>query len=185
MKKSLIILSIITLVLINFISAYYGSYRSFSLSDLLNSIDASTMLLGAIFIVSFAFINYGLSRFFKDNKATAGIAAFVVSLLITYGINRTGLDFEGFFYDIGISGDFLYTILPIVLLIGVIYLGWKLGFGIAIMIFGVLFILISFTSLIYQKGILILIGISLLVAGFYINKKWPKKKQPKGWQYHQ
>ena len=78
----------------------------------------------------------------------------------------------------------LYTIIPILLLIGVIYLGIKVGFGITLMVFGLLFIIVSLTDLIYEKGILILIGIIFLGIGIYINKKWPKKKQPKGWQYH-
>ena len=96
MKKSLLIL-VITLCLINLTNAYYGSYSSFSFSDLLNSIDSSTMLLGAVFVLSFLFANWSLSKFFKGNRAFAGIAAFVVSLFITWGVNRTGLDFEGFF----------------------------------------------------------------------------------------
>ena len=187
MKKSLLIL-IITLCLINFASAYYGSYGSFSLSDLLDSIDSSTMLLGAVFIISFFFINLSLSRIFraKSGEPQKGIwiPALIAALLITYGVNKTGFNIEELFYGIGISSDFLYFILPILLLIGIIYLGTRIGFGIMLMIIGTLFIIISFTDLIYAKGIMILLGIILLVAGFFINKKWPKKKKQKGWRYH-
>ena len=170
MKKSLLIL-VMTLCLINFASAYYGSYGSFSLGDLLDSIDSSTMILGAVFIISFAVLNFALSRAFRDNRATAGVVAFVISLLITYGINKTGFNIEELFYGIGISSDFLYFILPILLLIGAIYLGTKVGFGIMLIIIGALFIIITFTDLIYAKGIMFLSGIISLIAGFFINKK--------------
>ena len=185
MKKSLVI-PIITLSLINFASAYYGSYSSFSLSDLLNSIDSSTMILGAVFIISFALVNFALVRAFRDNKATAGIVSFAVSLLITYEINRRGFDFEGLFYGIGISEGFLFTLLPFVLLAGVIYLGTResIGFGITLIGVGSLLIIISFTDLVYAKGVAIFLGIILIGIGLYINKKWSKKKEEeKKWRY--
>ena len=180
MKKSLVI-PVITLSLINFASAYYGSY--FSFSDLLNSIDPSTMILGAVFIISFAFINFALVRVFKDNKASAGIVAFVVSLLIIYGINKSGFDIEELFYGIGISSGFLYTILSLVLLAGVIYLIIKLKTK-ALFVIGGLFIIVSFTNLVYEKDAMIILGIILLVVGLYVDHKWPEKKQLKGWYYH-
>ena len=178
MKRGFAFLGI-TLFLISFASAYYGSYSSFSLSDLLNEIDSATMILGAVFIISFAVVNFALAKAFRGNKATAGIIAFVVSLLITYGINKTGFDFEGLFYDIGFSEGFLYTLLPLVLLGGIIFLGIKIGFGITLMIFGGLLIAVSFTELICEKGIAIFLGICLIGIGVYINKKWPKKKKTK------
>lgn len=178
-KGKLLLTFTIGLFLISFVSAYYGSYSSFSLSDLLDSIDSSTMILGAVFIISFAIVNFALVRVFRDNKATAGIVAFVVSLLITYGINRTGFDFEGLFYGIGISEGFLYTLLPFVLLAGVIYLGIRFGFGIILIGVGSLLIIISFTDLIYSKGGAIFLGVVLIGIGFYVNKKWPKKKKEK------
>ena len=122
--------------MMSFVSAYYGYYSNFSLSDLLDSIDSSTMILGAMFIISFAFVNFALSRFFKGNRATAGVVAFVISALIVWGINKSGIDYESFFYDIGLSEGFLYAVLPLVLLAGLIFLIIKVGMGMALMIFG-------------------------------------------------
>lgn len=169
MKKSLVT-PILILSLINFASAYYGSYSNFSLSNLLNSIDSSTMLLGAVFIVSFAFLNFALLRFFKDNKATAGVIAFVISLSITYWINQTGFNIEGLFFEIGFSGDMLYTILPIILLIGIIIFIWKFKSK-ALLAMGALLIVLSFTNLIYAKGLTLLIGITLSGIGIWLLKK--------------
>ncbi len=169
MQKGKLLFSFtIGLFLISFVSAYYGSYGSFSLSDLLDSIDSSTMILGAVFIISFALVNFALVRVFRDNKATAGIVAFVVSLLITYGINRTGFDFEGLFYNVGISEGFLYAVLPFVLLAGVIYLGIRFSFGTTLIGVGFLLIIISFTDFIYEKGIAIFIGVILILIGKYL-----------------
>ena len=177
-KKRNLFLAIITgLFLISFASAYYGSYNSFSLSDLLNNIDSSTMLLGVLFIVSFAFLNFSLLKIFKDNKATAGIVAFALSLLITYGINKTGFDIEGLFYNIGFSEGFLATIIPLILLGGIIYLGIRFTFGIVLIVSGSLLCMASFTNLIYEKGITLFLGFVFLVIGIYVNHKWPKKKK--------
>jgi len=183
-KKGSLFLAIITgLFLISFASAYYGSYSSFSLSNLLDSIDSSTMLLGVLFIVFFAFLNFSLLKIFKENKATAGIVAFALSILITYGINKTGFDIEGLFYNIGFSEGFLATIIPLILLGGAIYLGIRFGFGIVLIGFGLLLGVVSFTNLIYEKGIGLLIGIILIIIGVYINKKFPKKKKEYRYPY--
>ena len=175
------VLLILNLFLINFVSAYYGSYSSFSLGDLLDAIEPSTMILGAVFIISFAFVNFSLLKVFKDkygepNKATAGVVAFVVSLLITYGINRTGFDFEGLFFNIGISSDLLYTIMPLILLAGLIYLTYKFRYK-TLIVLGLLLIGVSFTDLIYSKGATILIGIVLLALGFFWMKRWKPSGQ--------
>jgi len=176
MKKSLIISSIITLTLINFVSAYYGSYSSFSLSNLLNEIDSSTMILGAVFIISFALINFALSKFFKDkhgepNRVIAGIVSFVISLWMTWEINKRGFDIERLFYNfgynIGFSSDVLSTIIPLLLIAGTIYLFVKLKTN-ALFIIGGLLIAVSFTNLFYEKGITLIIGIILLLIGGYI-----------------
>lgn len=183
MKRGFAFLGI-TLFLISFASAYYGSYSSFSLSDFLNEIDSSTMILGGLFIIFFALSNFALARAFRGNKSVAGVVSFVVSLFAVYGLNKTGFDFEGLFYGIGISEGLLYTLLPLVLLGGIIFLGIKIGFGITLMIFGGLLIAVSFTELIYEKGIAIFLGICLIGIGVYINKKWPKKKkEEKRWHY--
>jgi len=176
-KRNLLLTFVIGLFLINLTSAYYGGS---SLSDLLDQIDSSTIFLGAIFIIAFAFINYSLSKvLFKDNKATAGVVAFAVSVLITYGINRTGLDFEGFFYNfgysLGLSGDILYMIISLVLIAGIAYLIWKFAKE-SLVIIGGLFILASFFA--YEKVVLIFLGIVLIISRFFIKKgTWEKNKK--------
>ena len=168
--------SILLITMISFVSAqFYGRY---SLSDILNSVDPSTMILGVAFIVFFAFLNAALSRFFIDNKAIGGVIAFAISLLIIYGINRTGLDFEGFFYNIGFSEGFLATIISLVLIGGAIYLGIKYGFGILSTIIGGFFIILSFTDFIYETGTTFFIGVIFLVIGIWL--LWRKKKRELG-----
>jgi len=181
MKKRSLLLTflVIGLFLINFASAYYGGS---SLSDLLNQMDSSTIFLGAIFIIAFAFINYSLSKaVFRDNKTTAGIVAFCVSFLITYGINRTGFDFEGLFYNlgysIGLSGDILYMVIFLVLIAGIVYLIWKFAKE-SLIIIGILSIVASFFT--YKKIILIFLGLVLIISRFFIKKgTWEKEKKPK------
>lgn len=178
-KKGLMLafISVFSVMIINLVSAqFYGGY---SLSDILNSIDSSTLILGVIFVVSFGLINQALMRsVFRDNRGTGTIIALAVSLLIIYGINLTGLDFEGFFYTLGFSEGILYTILPLILIGGFIYLGIKLkSFGAVLAIFGGLLIVLSFTDFIYSKGTTMFIGILFLVVGFWL---WHKKKDSVG-----
>jgi hypothetical protein len=174
-KKSLLILSGIFsfLLLINLISAYYYGYDYGALSNFLDSIDASTMILVSVFIISFVLLHFSLSHVFKrENKASAGILSFVLSLLITYGINRSGFNFEGFFYNIGISGDFLYSILPLILIGLIIFLGVKFSFSLVLILFGILFVITSFTDIFYEKGIIFILGMILFIVGLV----WQMKK---------
>ena len=188
MQKRGLVLIFISLFLgitfVNFVSAqYYGS----SLSNLLSSIDASTMILLLVLIISFAFINFSLSKsVFRDNKAIAGIIAFSISLGIiywinSYGISYYGIDIESIFYDLsyslGFSGDFLYTIIPIILLVGTIYFIWKFKISKVSLVLGILLIIASFTDFIYEKGIVLIIGIILVIVGFLFSKKSEKVRE--------
>lgn len=175
------LLPVLMLTGINFVSAaYYGSYTRFSISDLLNEIDSETMILGAIFVVSFALLNFSLSKFFKDkdgepNKRIAGIIAFVISLFITWGINKTGIDFEGFFYEIGFSEDLLFTTLPIILIGAMIVLILKYKLPRVLTGVGALLTILSFTPFIYAKGIVLAIGLICLgIGGYLLWRKKPK-----------
>ena len=173
--QTLLLSVMLGIFFINLVSAaYYGSY---SLSNLLNEIDASTIFLGAVFIIAFAFINFSLSKVFKDNKATSGIVAFAVSLLITYGINRSSFDFENLFYNfgytMGLSSDIIYMIGFIVFIALIVYLAWKLKKESLVVIGGLLIALSFFT---YEKLILIIFGVLLIIARFFIKKgTWEKK----------
>lgn len=188
-KRNAALISFLSILLIKFASAYNG-YGSFSLGDFFDSIEPSTMILGSLFIIFFAFINFVLSRVFTNrttgepNKAIAGIISLMVSLLIVYGINRSGLDVENFFFDIGISGDLLYTIVPIILIIGAIYLIFKYKAK-TLLILGLLLILIAgATDLVYEEETLVVFGIILIVIGliwtFASKKKQKKNKEYQG-----
>jgi hypothetical protein len=170
-KRNLLLTFVLGLVSINFVSAYYGSYNNFSLSGFLNNFDSQTILLIITFIISFALINLALVRVFRDNKATPGIISFSIALLITYGLNRTGFNLEGLFYNIGFSGGILNSFIPLILLGGIIFLIWKFKKN-SLFIMGILLILISFTELIYEKGLTLIMGIILIGIGFWLyNKK--------------
>jgi len=173
MKKLLTLIS--SIFMINLVSAYYGSYRSFSLSDFLDSIDAATLVLVMLFILFFAILNYILARVFKDNKATAGVVAFCVSVLATYGINRFW-DVEDLFYMIGFSDTTLFVILPILILVAIIFLVWKFGIAKTLLFIAVSSIGVSFTNLVYVKMIPIIMGIVFLVIGLWLLAK--EQKEP-------
>ena len=167
---------ILGVFLINFVSAQF--YGEFGLSNILNSIDPSTMILGLVFIISFALLNYSLSKVFRDNKAIGGVLAFAVSIGIIYWINRTGLDFEGFFYGMGFSSGILYTIIPLLLIIGAGILVHRFGFGAMLATVGGFLFVIGFTSLVYVKGFVVVMGFIFIVVGVIIWKKFPKKPTP-------
>ncbi|MBR9702089.1 hypothetical protein GOV13_04150 [Candidatus Pacearchaeota archaeon] len=170
MKRGKILLTIlIGLFLINFASAYY----SYSLSDMLNEFDASTVFLVAIFIVLFAFVNYSTSKMFKDNKATGGIVAFCVSFLAVYGINKTGFDFENIFYNLGyslgLSEDLIYTIIVLLVIAGLAYLFffWQHRRQAPYLV-GFLMIIASFFT--YESASLIILGVILIIIGWFMNR---------------
>ncbi|MAG78788.1 hypothetical protein CMI40_00225, partial [Candidatus Pacearchaeota archaeon] len=141
--------------------------------NLLDSIDSSTIVLGSIFLISFALLNFSLSRVFKDqygtpNKAMSGIIAFLVSLLMIYGINKTGFDYEGLFYGFGFSSDLLSFLAPIILLVGAIYLIIKYGLSTLLLVFGGLLFLLSFTDIIYDGFTAGVIGVILILIGLFL-----------------
>lgn len=169
MKKSVLILSIfIFLVAINFASAQN------LLSDLLNSFDESMVILSAIFIIAFCVLFFSLSKVvFKDNTPIAGILSVVIAFLITYGINKTGFDFSTYFLDIGISGDVLMTIIPIVIVAGIILAIIFLK-GASLFVFGGIMIALSF--FVYEKTLLIVLGIIMLIVGLIVLSRTKKNK---------
>lgn len=119
MKKE--VLLVLGIFLTKLISAqYYGYSERLTLSDLLNQIDASTMVLSVVFIVSFALLFSSLSRVFRGEKAIAGIVSLAMAFLIAYGINKSGIDLENLIYDIGITLEVLHIIFPIFIIILVI-----------------------------------------------------------------
>lgn len=159
------------------------------LNDFLYNIDANTMVLGLLFVIFFAFINFALYKTLK-NRGTASIIAFCVSLLAVYGLNRTNLNFSGFFYGLGLSDKIMYSVVPILIILGIAFMIWKLKLRNTLMLLGIFLIILSFTPLVYEKTWVLVAGIILLVLGILLwirhrrkNKapgEKPEKEKPKG-----
>ena len=176
MKERGLVLSLITAIFgifsMNFSSAAsYGVPTSFS--DVLNSLDPSAVVLGFLLIIFFAFLNFVFSKFFRGNKAISGILAFSISFLAVYGINYYGFDYESLFFNIGLSSDLLYMIMPFILLGGIIFFGVKYGFGSVLFFTGLTLVVISFTDLVYEQGFVFIIGLIIGIIGGFM---WIKKK---------
>lgn len=146
------------------------------LGDLLDMINESTLMLSSIFIVCFALLFFSLQKFFnrdgKGNNAIPGIISAVISLVIVYSINKSGFDLSGFFFDIGISEEVLWTIIPLLITAGAIFVIIKLKAD-SLFVFGGLMILLSFFA--YENVLLILLGIILVGVRLFI----PRKPNPK------
>ena len=97
----------------------------------------------------------------------------MIALVITYAVNKSGINIEGFFFDIGVSSELLMTIIPVIVLGGVIFTIVKLKQN-SLFVFGGLLIFLSFFT--YEKTVLIVLGIILLIIGFAL----PRKKGEEG-----
>ena len=180
-KRNFLLAFVLGLFLINFVSAQFGYYGGFSLRDLLASVDAPTMVLGSVFLISFVLIKMAVSKIFKNadgspNTSTAGIVAFILSLLIVWGVNRSGWDFETFFFNIGFSGGLLASIIPLLLIAVGAYVIWTFGLATFLLIFGALLMIFSFEDFIYEKVITFFLGLVFFVLGLWTLKH--KKKKP-------
>jgi hypothetical protein len=173
MKKGVFVLGFF---LASFVASLDLISAQFSFGSMLNLVEPSTMILGIVFIVSFALINLALSRVFKDNPAIAGIVSFALSLGIIYSINYYGFDYAGFFGNIFffVPSDVLYTFVPLILLIAVIALGAKFGFGMVLTAAGAMLVGISFTDLVYEKTVAAMIGGLIAFIGLWM---WLRKKK--------
>jgi hypothetical protein len=149
------------------------------LNDFLYNIDANTILLALLFVVFFAIINFGLSRALKD-RGTSSIISFCISLLAVYGINKTSLDLTGFFSGIGLTENIIYSIVPIVIVVGLGFMIWRLKLSWTLILTGVFLIIISLTSIVYEKTWVLAVGIALLVLGIIllIRSKRNKNQTP-------
>ncbi len=164
MKKGL---SLIFLLL-----ATIGFASSQGLSDLLNGIDESTIILFAVFIIAFALLFFALNKVFKGNTSVSGIISVAISILIVYGINKSGFNIQDSLSDIGISAEALGIILPIVIIAGTIFLIIKFKKD-SLLILGGLFIVGSF--FVYAKTLLIILGIIMIAIRIFLQLKFPKR----------
>lgn len=170
---------IIFLFLISFASAQLGS---FTLSELLSSIEPSLIILGVIWIVSFAIVYFAISKtIFKEQNVIAAVIAFAVSLLITYGYNQSGYSFDVILPSMGISMDFLYSVIPIIFIAVVIFLFVKLKSTAFIAIGGFLGLITFIPNLVYTTTLLRIISLGLMVIGVWLSiKKRQKDLEQRG-----
>ena len=166
MKKSwLFALSAIFLLLISF-----NFVSSQSLSELLNELDQSTILLFAIFIIAFLIVFFALNKVFKkENTAISGIISVVLAFLITFGISRTGFDLEYSLLSIGVSSEVLGIIIPLIIVGGIIFLIIKLRRD-SLLVIGGLFLFAGILGLVYAYLVFIVIGAILIIVRIFIPK---------------
>jgi hypothetical protein len=161
-----------------------------AISDMLSSIDPTTMLLGLLFIIFYILIKFSLSKIFKNDKSSPTIISLCVSLLAVYGINRSNFNISGLFSNIGISEEIIYAVVPWII-IGLSILAsfakypatGKRKFRLyrLFMILGAFLILLSFFA--YEQGILMIIGAILILIGLFLwwrNKKKGTSSPPPG-----
>ncbi len=155
------------------------------LNDFLYAIDPNTMVLGLLFIIFYVFINFSLSKIFRRERASSAIISLCVSLLAVYGINRLNWDLSNIVFNLGISENILYTVVPWIIL-GLAVLAsfvkdpttGRRRFRLyrLFMILGAFLILISFFA--YEKGIVMIIGIALILIGLFLLWRSKKKGPP-------
>jgi hypothetical protein len=147
------------------------------ITDMLYSINPNDMILGLLFIIFFVFINFALTRIvFKKEKTSASIIALCVSLLAVYGINRTNFDVTGIVYSIGITEEMIYTIVPFIILAGLIFLIWKVKLCRTLIIAGIALIVASF--FVYEQTWVLIAGIILLILGLILCLRRKNKQNP-------
>ncbi|MBM3228523.1 hypothetical protein FJZ20_01400 [Candidatus Pacearchaeota archaeon] len=188
MKKRLLAF-LAPFLMIKLVSAqFFGSYGgSFSIVSFLDSIGAENITFLALFIIFFAVIFYSLSRLFKDpygqpNKPIAGILAFAISALISYGIYRSGFDLTSLLYGWGIDTSFLYPLFSIAILLFAGLMIKYVGFGMFLMLLGAFFLYIAlFTDIVYEKTLVGIIGIVSAVLGFVIWRRKAARRRLEQW----
>jgi hypothetical protein len=164
MKKGLLILPLVTLLLINFVSAGI-------ISDTLNIIGLEDLFLVIIFLISFTLSYLALSRVFRKGGGAAGILAFLVALGITAGISFSDFNVPNLFYDFGIDEGILWPIALILLLAGIGFFIYTYSFATLLMIMGILIFALSWIS--YEEDIMKWLGGGLFIIGAFL---WWRKK---------
>ncbi len=149
----------------------------------LGRIDSSIIPFGIVFILLFTLVFYGASRIFRDkygnvSKGTAGVIAFCISLLAVWGIYRSNWDISSFFYGLGISetalwviGIIAFVIIAFLMIKALKFCGFMMVLGAGLMLIGIL------TDWVYQKAVIIIVGVALLLLGLWLCVK-KKKKLP-------
>jgi len=186
-KKSLLLL--FSLMFVGLASAQF--YGTASIGNLLNSVDDSTMVLGAIFLIVFVAVNFSLQKFFSGNRPVAGAIAFAVALLVIWGVNKSGFGYTNIFYGFFffLPTGFLESIWPLLFIgawILLIYrnsgigkgflFGIRRGTGELFLFSGVLLVFFSFIGALFESGWAVTTGIILIIIGGAVGWLGNKKK---------
>lgn len=194
MQKRGLIFILASLFFINLVSAQFGyGYGSFSLADILDSMDPATITYGLLFFIMFTLIHLALSRLqlFKTTRRTpwgmpetspnvlaSGVISFSVAALIVYYLYRNDYNLESLLYGLGFSGGLLSIFFVIAAAIFAIFIVKKFKLVGFFVLSGLFLIGIAiFTELIYEKWTAFLIGLFLVVIGFLIRKFDTKKRE--------
>jgi hypothetical protein len=157
----------LAIILAGFISA-----APLQLSNLLGNIAEGTLVILLVFIISFALIFFALNRTLKQNIPIVTVISFAMAFGITYWVNKSGFDLSGWVYDLGISSEILSILIPVVAIALTIFLILKLKKN-SLFVLGGLFIASSI--FVYEKSVMIIIGIALIVVRLFIGKgRWGK-----------
>jgi len=143
------------------------------LRPIFGNFNTEIIVIGAFFLIFFAFIYIILSRILKDqygntNKMFVGIIAFCSATLIVYFggdfLNRT-------IYGLNLSENLINWLIAGVFIVFAIWIINKMGFGRFLLVLGAGLIIVGFTDLVYRKGALIIFGAVLVMVGIFISKK--------------
>jgi hypothetical protein len=146
----------------------------FLLSDVLSYIDTQTIFILVCFGVLGLFLKTILDRFAAFRGTTAGIMSVLLSLGATWSINKW-FSLNDLLSQIGFSGDVLPYLLAVFLIVFVLCL-WKFKWK-ALFILGLFLIAISLlTDLVYEKEIVLIAGIVLVLISLIWF--WKAKKKP-------
>ena len=148
MKRVFPLFAFLFLILINFASAVV------SIIDIFDSINSESLVLVLVFGISFVILFLALGRIIKDNKIIPPILSLLLAFAATYGVYKMDFDFNDWFYEIGISQDTLFVVLPILSLA----------------------LVISSFIWLKKKAFLIWGGLCILSA-FFVYEKFGDKKQ--------
>lgn len=160
--------------------AIMGFANAQGLGELLAGIDQPTVIIFAVFMVSFCIFFFALNKVLKGNTAIVGIISVVISFLIAYWINKSELDIESIFFNIGISSEILGVIIPIIIIAGIIFLIVKLAKN-SLLILGALGIFVGLFNIIEARLVPIVAGAILIIIRLFIKRgKWePPKRERK------
>jgi hypothetical protein len=174
-KVKKILLSLISLISLNFVSAYAyaGSYKNFGILRFFQS-TLEYIPLALAFLLIFWGLNFGINR----TKIKNGwVIALILSIFSTYGLTKLNIPIENIFYKIGFNERLLFEIGPWIVLAFAMYAVWKWGFGKLLIIFGLIIFNLGFFKVAVESGAAMMLGVAGLIIGLLINKKETRRRK--------